>query len=1101
MEKLPKLESAVEISRQFLRSIRIDVDLNRDDALDGYICQGTARSLLEGMAQQILQSKQRAFTWTGPYGGGKSSLALILCALVSGNNRLRKRAKDILNLPTDSPVLHAFSSKADGWAVFPISGKRTSIKEELKSVLISHNAKFAKDKNIDICAALSRIAAESKNGLLLVIDELGKFLEASAMEDGDDINFFQDLAETASRSSGKFVLVGILHQPFEAYATRLGIQARDDWAKVQGRYIDIPLISGSDEIVELISRSIHVHSPLDLKRFRPIANTVAENIRIRRPATPHNLSESLFKCWPLHPVTTSLIGPISRRKFGQNERSIFGFLTSKEPLSFGEYLATQTLSWDSLYRPSNFWDYLRANMEPAILASPDGHKWSQAVDAVERTESKGASLHVDIVKTVALIEMFRSGASLAPDLSTITACLEGLSEKEIAASLQELIAWKILIERKHIGAYGIYAGSDFDVEGSIKQARSELIGTDSKSLVELSDLNPIIAKKLYHEKGTMHWFGRQIISVSQLEDRLLNFKSANGSIGTFFLCLPDMNIPVKALETNLRATSQKFPNLPVVLGCAPNALSVAEISLELSAAEKVFATRTELEGDSVARREIVSRISSLNQLLQDELSEAFQSANWYHGGSKTAQSEAKTLSSIASLIAGIIFRHAPRINNELLNRDELSTNIVKARRELMYRMISKAHESKLGYEGYPADAGLYHSVLHNPGFHRNRGRIGWAFGKPSDPEFEVFWSETEDLIKMADDFIALDDIYKFWQGSPFGLKRSVLPVFALAYFLANKAQLALYLDDIFTPEISEVTIDEILHDPRRLKFKYVSAGENKSSLAKAISDNVSIKILTQGSSAPLDVARGLVSFVFALPNWARRTNSVSKTAQEVRGMLLKANDPNKVLFADLPSLLETDTQEELVRKLKLVVDELSQCYPKKIQEINEVVLKAIHHDHSDFSELQRRAKSIKGISGEFELEAFTNRIEEFDGSIEKTEALISLAVSKPPNMWVDRDLDSAILKLSDCAVTFRMAEAVAPLRGRQTYRKYFNLVLGGGKGKDIIQAVEISDLDQAKVAEIVRVLRNNLSGVDVKLIYASLVELGLQISQSDSTGD
>ena len=72
------LSSVVEISRQFLRSIQIDDDFGREDALSGYVCQGTARSLLESMSEQILETKQRAFTWTGPYGGGKSSLALEL---------------------------------------------------------------------------------------------------------------------------------------------------------------------------------------------------------------------------------------------------------------------------------------------------------------------------------------------------------------------------------------------------------------------------------------------------------------------------------------------------------------------------------------------------------------------------------------------------------------------------------------------------------------------------------------------------------------------------------------------------------------------------------------------------------------------------------------------------------------------------------------------------------------------------------------------------------------------------------------------------------------------------------------------------------------
>jgi hypothetical protein len=90
------------------------------------------------------------------------------------------------------------------------------------------------------------------------------------------------------------------------------------------------------------------------------------------------------------------------------------------------------------------------------------------------------------------------------------------------------------------------------------------------------------------------------------------------------------------------------------------------------------------------------------------------------------------------------------------------------------------------------------------------------------------------------------------------------------------------------------------------------------------------------------------------------------------------------------------------------------------------------------------------------------------------------------------------MKLTDNAVTFRKAEAVAPLRGRNTHRKYFNLVLSGGNGRDIIHPVEISSLDQAKVNDVVATLKQALDGIDKNLIYASLAELGLQISQLDS---
>jgi predicted Ser/Thr protein kinase len=128
------LSSVVEISRKFLRSIQIDDDFGREDALSGYVCQGTARTLLESMAQQLLETKQRAFTWTGPYGGGKSSLALMLCSLVGPSKRLRDRAKQILALPSDSRIYKAFDYQL--WEREPVFEINLSL--QLRSELEPH---------------------------------------------------------------------------------------------------------------------------------------------------------------------------------------------------------------------------------------------------------------------------------------------------------------------------------------------------------------------------------------------------------------------------------------------------------------------------------------------------------------------------------------------------------------------------------------------------------------------------------------------------------------------------------------------------------------------------------------------------------------------------------------------------------------------------------------------------------------------------------------------------------------------------------------------------------------------------------------------------
>ena len=54
------------------------------------------------------------------------------------------------------------------------------------------------------------------------------------------------------------------------------------------------------------------------------------------------------------------------------------------------------------------WDYLRANLEPSILASPDGHRWAVAAEALERCEVNGSDeIHIKLLKTIAVIDLFK----------------------------------------------------------------------------------------------------------------------------------------------------------------------------------------------------------------------------------------------------------------------------------------------------------------------------------------------------------------------------------------------------------------------------------------------------------------------------------------------------------------------------------------------------------------------------------------------------------------------------------------------------------------------------------------------------------------------
>ena len=164
--------------------------------------------------------------------------------------------------------------------------------------------------------------------MILFLDEMGKFLEAAA-RDGSDIYVFQQLAEAASRSEGRFLVIGVLHQAFEEYGQRLSHEARDEWAKIQGRFIDLAVNTAGDEQIGLMARAIESdHCP-------PTPGGLASSVAAlawRGPAGDSVRFASMLEgCWPLHPVVACLLGPVSRRRFGQNQRSIFGFLNSAEP--------------------------------------------------------------------------------------------------------------------------------------------------------------------------------------------------------------------------------------------------------------------------------------------------------------------------------------------------------------------------------------------------------------------------------------------------------------------------------------------------------------------------------------------------------------------------------------------------------------------------------------------------------------------------------------------------------------------------------------------------------------------------------------------------
>ena len=1061
---LEKLNNNVTISRQFLRSINLEADLGRSDALNGYICQNTALSLIKNMAHHLNETRQRAFTWTGPYGGGKSSLALVLGSLISPNISLRNHAKKILSFNEHEDIQSAWKTSKEGWLVLPIVGKRDSVISAISNALDKVQGTVTKrPKSTDVILRLVEETEKRKNdGVLLILDELGKFLE-SASQTGEDIYFYQELAEMASRTNGKLVIVGILHQAFEQYAVKLGREARDEWAKIQGRYIDIPLIVGTDEVIELAGRSIEKKGSISsFKLVNQFADIVSHVIAKRRPNSPTNLKQSLINCWPLHPVTASLLGPISRKKFSQNERSVFGFLASAEPLGFTDFLNSNPNIELALYGPSRYWDYLKINMEQAILASSDGHRWVVANDAIERTEAREGctEIHLKLAKTIALIEMFKANSGVAAEDQLLEICIENATKEEISHALNDLARWSIIVFRKHISSWTIYSGSDFDIDAAVNSARSELGEIDVKQLIELTELNPIVAKRHYHLTGTLRWFNRTLIHAKLVKEHLNNQQISNGAVGEFILVIPNSDLGPRQSKSFIKELSNSNSNHPVVLGFLTNASKVFELGMELSALERVKKTRRELESDSVAKKEINGRISYVKNELTDELKQSFETAVWFYQGEPLNQEAKGNLSHIASQLAFEAYPLTLRILNELVNKESISGNAVKARKELMYRMINRQGEPSLGYEGFSSDAGLFYSIIQQNNLYQFIGDT-WAFHTLDmddglQKQFSPLWEAADNLLKSSKEQVTLTDIYAAWKAKPIGVRNGVLPIFALIYFLANRHQLGLYIEKTFIPDLTEAYLDEWMQDTNRVAFKYVEIGKKRESLLRLLSSSLTKSLGKVVTASPLESARGLVNIFASLPNWSKRTSTVSLESQKLRSAILRASDPHKVLFSDLPNILETDDEIVLVDKISALTKELQSAYPSLLDKFKDLTFKALDHQ-GEISLLLKRAETIKGLSGDFAIDAFIARLSVFKNDQESLEGLLSTTINKNPKDWVDRDVDAAINKLGGFCNSFRQIESLNNLRGKESSRQSFAFIYSDPKNSMVSKNFDVAN--------------------------------------------
>ena len=1073
-----RLSDLFHITKRFQRSVHLVRDFYTENALEGYIVTVKARETLARLiSAQENEATSKAWSLTGPYGSGKSAFALFAAKLLGDPNAPTTRQALEMLQRGDTSLYERFISTnsngkktSSGFCPVLISGERAPItsallqglEHGLKTFGISSRHSLRKDiqellkteangnppQATEITKlfedATHAIKKKDGHGLLLVIDELGKFLEYAAQHPRqDDVFVLQTLAEFATRSNQTpLFLITILHEAFEQYANKIAKSQREEWAKIQGRFEDIAFIEPTEQVLRLIGSAIQHKTEIP-----PMS--IESNLKPNQ-LTDDEFSRLLRNCLPLHPTVALVIGPIFRR-FAQNERSLFAFLSSNEPYGLQDFLSNQ--HYDGRMIPmlsvADLYDYLNTTIANRLYASHDSDKWVEIEMAINRLTDPSPTL-VKLIKTIGLLNIIGEvSTNLKGSKRTLRYALDDHTaefDQEFDTALETLVRRSIAVYRRYNDVYTLWEGSDIDIEALSHEAEGHLDPNETLTnyLSKLTPPRPLIARRHLFEKGTLRYFE---VRYTDLENFDANLSEPLGDAdGLVLYALPAGEDEVEQFveKTNGKNATERQN---VLIGIPHSTRFLRDAVTELACLHWISENTPELEGDAVARRELSIRWVAAERDVADQLAKIFggdsdEPCRWFHEGLKININSQRARNEYLSKICDAVYHKTPLIRNELINRRKISGAVTTARRKLIQAMLENGDQENLGITGYPAEMSIYRSLLAETGIHRENSGV-WGFYPPKiDDKNQIIhtWKAIEFFLDASEgERQPVVKLYETLMDTPLGVREGPLPILLCAVMQHYKTEIALYENGSFIADWSMPVFERFLKAPQLFELKRFRITGVRSNLFSQFlgAFNQPSEIQTPDL---LTVVTPLIQTIAQLPKYTLTTQELSDNAKNLRKVVLNAREPDELLFKQLPEAFgfsdfgaegatSSNVVSEFFSGLGDALSELEQAYDILLNSVEQMLVVAFGLPPTAEklrSELVARAEPLLTLTIEMDIKGFLVQVcsggHGFSGWLE---AIATFLAKKPPSVWLDTDKVQFESNLAQLARKFRHFEAVS----------------------------------------------------------------------------
>lgn len=1028
-------------------------------------------------------ARQRAWEIVGPYGSGKSTFGLFLLnAFGSTPSKWLINALESLKLQDESmaSTIHRKIDASPGTYVsVAIEGNRYSLELALAKALLGAAIKqestlsWAPEAFVDSLTrtiegieaglndpqgvldhyrqAIGLVKIAGRRGVLVVIDEFGKFLEHAAWQgDTPDVIVAQYLAELASSSAEPDLLLAVLvHQSFQHYASGLNEQQWIEWTKVQGRFTQIDFSEDPENLYSLIAEEIDLLPP---------SGQWGEDLWSKIEGTGPFTSEqdywaNLFQStYPLHPYSLYAL-PRMSALLGQHERTLATFLSTDGPFGLRAFSAMKPPDKATAFPLYRLLDYFLEDVRFTALPPDVQRRVSELNVALNRVDPD--SLEGLVAKTIAAMALLGTQSSLRPVRTVITAALsadQSLTESLVNQTIDDLISSRTIVFREFNNEFQLWQGSDFDIEASIVKQKT-LMHHDSvaPAFSRLVNARPMIARRHSIETGALRWFQPVYMSASEFlkcDDTQLMFDELEEkSDGILAMTLPGTKQELSAVREH--ALSLADPRVVVSIPKEPTQL--LQFALDLDALKLVAATSTELTGDPVAQGEISARITAMQQMLHEANTSLFEpslnKADWISIGENKGITSGLALNRLLSDISDQLYSCTPLIPNEQINRSKLSTSSTSAARKIAIGLLDNKGAENLGFEGQGPEVGIFRSMFVDTGIYAQQSQTGkYRLTKVTkkDPRgISQTWAAIERFISSTVSVPrSINTIMETLSHPPYGIKNGLMPLLIWSVLVYHKDKVCLFDDGEYLADWTEEDFDRFARDPRSFSVRSLVMRGSLGALIREL--NSAFKNgnpIPKSTSVPLPIfLANAFRWYRSLPDYAKNTASVSAESREIIRSFMNAHDPAELVLTSIPTALgmtfdDSEVSEEQIEKYRNkfteAVKELNKAYEMLREQIASNMKEAIDlTESSEFSELRIQVKSLYDEIGDYvrdpAVKAFLLR-----GSDEKLtdlqwiESTSSALAAQSPRFWYDRHVEEFQDKLATAALVIKDAKRTA----------------------------------------------------------------------------